>query len=654
MMVGNVFDAVLRRTSVALFNGSDALCQAVYGYDHASRLAYASDGYVDSAAYSYLANSPLAGQITFSRRSRTRMTTTKQYDYLNRLGSIASSPSNSFTYEYNAANQRTLDRLWDGSYWRYGYDALGQVVSGNKYWSDMTPVAGQQFGYAFDTIGNRTQTEAGGDQTGASLRVAHYTNNTLNQITSRDFPGYVDIMGDSLATNTVSVTVGGNNQPAYQKVECYRAQLAVPNTTGPQWPMVTVSAPGQASVTGHVYVAQTPENYSYDYDGNLLSDGRRNYTWDAENRLISMTSLSGAPSGSQLQLAFAYDYQGRRIQKVVSTWNGNSYVSQYTDNYAYDGWNCIAVLNPSLSLLNSFVWGSDLSGSMQGAGGVGGLIQVSYYGTATTNCFVAFDGNGNVSALVNAADGTTVANYDYGPFGELIRATGPMAKLNPKRFQTVTYDDETDLLYYGYRYCNPSTGRWLSRDPIGDWAFFEPYAATLSEPEQDKLQQEALLPAYLFVANAPIGQVDPLGLVCSCCCPGGNWSTENGVATSGGFIVGGMTINATLRCKAAPGITTTISAWAIGGGVIAGMSFRTGIMGSVTGAPQCADLYGGGGLRLYSFGLGPGKLGVSKVYITIAHSGASYALTGVGTGVGFKPIGPVTVAGMYVSVGCVN
>jgi hypothetical protein len=78
-------------------------------------------------------------------------------------------------------------------------------------------------------------------------------------------------------------------------------------------------------------------------DGNLTQDGRWTYTWDGENRLINMTSLSGAPSGSQLQLAFAYDYQGRRIQKVVSTNNGSGYVGEYTNNYAYDGWNCIAI-----------------------------------------------------------------------------------------------------------------------------------------------------------------------------------------------------------------------------------------------------------------------------------------------------------------------
>lgn len=51
-------------------------------------------------------------------------------------------------------------------------------------------------------------------------------------------------------------------------------------------------------------------------------------------------------------------------------------------------------------------------------------------------------------------------------FGELLRATGPMAKANPFRFSTKYQDDESDLLYYGYRYYNASTGRWLSRDPI--------------------------------------------------------------------------------------------------------------------------------------------------------------------------------------------
>ena len=80
---------------------------------------------------------------------------------------------------------------------------------------------------------------------------------------------------------------------------------------------------------------------------------------------------------------------------------------------------------------------------------------------------MAYDGNGNVTALINAADGALAANYEYGPFGEAIRMTGPMAKANPWRFSTKYDDDESDLLYYGYRFYKPSTGTWPNRDPIG-------------------------------------------------------------------------------------------------------------------------------------------------------------------------------------------
>jgi RHS repeat-associated protein len=110
------------------------------------------------------------------------------------------------------------------------------------------------------------------------------------------------------------------------------------------------------------------------------------------------------------------------------------------------------------------------------------LLAVSYHGTATTNCFPAYDGNGNVAALVNVADGTLAANYEYGPFGEVIRATGPMAKANTIRFSTKYQDDESDLLYYGYRYYKASTGAWLSRDPITERGGKNLYALVDNSP----------------------------------------------------------------------------------------------------------------------------------------------------------------------------
>jgi RHS repeat-associated protein len=460
------------------------LIQQSFGYDAASRLSTVADGNGNTAGYLYLANSPLVSQIAFKQSGVTRMTTTKAYDDLNRLTQVSSQagaagvPALAFNYAYNTANQRTQDRLADGSYWVYGYDSLGQVTSGHKYFYDHTPVPGQEFDYTFDTIGNRTQTKAGGDQTGGNQRMASYAVNNLNQITSRDYPGTNDVVGVALATNSVTV----NGLAAFHKWEYFWGTVKTNNTAAPAWLGVAVGSGGGTNM-GSLYLAQTPEQFSYDPDGNLTGDGRWTYTWDAENRLIGMAVRTAA--GPPYQLAFAYDARGRRIQKTVT--NGNAVT---VTDFLYDGWNLVAALTPQSSLLQSFLWGSDLSGSMQGAGGVGGLLEVSYHGNSTTNCFPAFDGNGNLAALVNAADGTVAANYEYGPFGEVIRATGPMAKANPFRFSTKYQDDESDLLYYGYRYYKASTGTWVNRDP---------------------LDEDGGINLYAFVLNAPINSIDEDG-----------------------------------------------------------------------------------------------------------------------------------------------
>ena len=410
----------------------------------------------------------LVGQIaSVQSGTTTTVTTTKNYDSLNRLTSISTVVSGdnasrlplSFGYQHNQANQRTRVTLADGSYWVYTFDDLGQVTSGKKYWSDGTPVAGQQFEYAFDTIGNRTSTTVGGSRTGDPVRTANYVRDFLNRLNSRDVPAYVDVLG--VANKGPDVTVNGT--AAYRKGEYYHYPLNVPNSTA-QYPSVSVVSQfgGEgSSQSGNVFVPASTESYDYDADGNLWYDGRWSYTWDGENRLVKMESLASGPGGSKRRLEFAYDFMGRRIWSKITNLDTSTVLSE--QKFIYDGWNLIAVLNANLSLRTAFVWGTDLSGSMQGAGGVGGLLKVSYN---SGNYFTAFDGNGNVAGLINAANGEFAAKYEYGPFGELIRATGPIAKANPFRFSTKYQDDETDLLYYGYRYYNASMGRWLNRDPL--------------------------------------------------------------------------------------------------------------------------------------------------------------------------------------------
>jgi RHS repeat-associated protein len=525
LTVSSGYDTLLRCTSLSL-NTTPSALSYTYAYDTASRLSTVSDG-AFSAAYTYLANSPLVSQITFKQSSTVRLTTSKQYDYLNRLQSIASAPSStaslplSYAYQYNDANQRVRMTLTDGSFWVYAYDALGQVVSGKRYWSDGTPVPGQQNEYTFDDIGNRSSAKFGGDASGANLRSASYTANRLNQYSSRTVPGGFDVVG--IAPASTSVTVNGSAAD-YRRGEYFQEPISVSNGSVPVWQSVSVTTGGGGSASGNVWTPKTPENYGYDLDGNTTSDGRWTYTWDAENRLVRLVANTAV--GPQQRIDLEYDWQGRRIRKKVWNNTGGTGTPAVDLKFVYDVWNVTAELdaNASSNLKRSYVWGLDLSGSEQGAGGVGGLLLLK---PASGNpLFVAYDGNGNVSGLIDATAGTTLAQYEYDPFGETLRMSGAgtVAKDNPLRFSTKYQDDESDLLYYGYRYYCPNTGRWLSRDPIGELAF-QRNVVNRELSIENRLQakkanvfenQEHL--AYVFVGNDPSDKIDLLGLEpCNAC-----------------------------------------------------------------------------------------------------------------------------------------
>jgi RHS repeat-associated protein len=461
------------------------------------------------------------------------MTTTKSYDLLNRLTNIvttnASGTVASFRYVYNSANQRTSVTNADSSYWVYTYDSLGQVVSGKKYWSDGTPVAGQQYTYGFDDIGNRKKTGAGGDQSGSNLRTANYGANSLNQYTNRDVPGYVSLVGTANSNSTVSISRSGYSTiwPSTRHGAYFWGEIPLDNTTGVVSATLNTLAVLNngsnpdlvSSNSGNVLLQQTQETFLYDLDGNLIRDGLWTNTWDGENRLISMQSRTNVPGAARQKLDFTYDWMGRRIQKVVSIWGGSSWSPQYTNRFAYDGWNVIGILNETNGLVSAFAWGSDLSGSLQGAGGVGGLLLADIRtGTSASTNFVCFDGNGNVSALVSSTNSAVSAAYEYGPFGEVIRATGLTATANPFRYSTKYEDDEGGLLYYGYRYYSPSLGRWWSRDPMGE---------------------RGGVNLACFAKNSPLRYWDGFGLCCGTCdAESGSNSSQTDSASCDGLCQG--------------------------------------------------------------------------------------------------------------------
>jgi len=312
---------------------------------------------------------------------------------------------------------------------------------------------------------------------------------------------------ESFGTAHSNATVTVNLQPTHQHGEYYRAELAVNNSTA-LWQAVTNigvlndgSNPDIVTTNlSYLFVPATSTTLSYDPDGNLTNDGHFSYVWNSENQLTSVASLTNTPAESKRRLTFEYDALGRRIRAGVSRWTNNTWLVTSSNKFVYDGWNLVAELNATNNaLVRSYAWGLDLSNTEQDAGGVGGLLWVndaSTLGSNSTHC-VAYDGNGNVTALVDAGSGNETARYEYGPFGDLTQASGLMARANPIRFSSKYHDDATGLIYYGYRYYSPTLQRWLNRDPLGE---------------------EGGLNLYGFVENDPVNGFDPLGME-------GFWST---------------------------------------------------------------------------------------------------------------------------------
>ena len=138
----------------------------------------------------------------------------------------------------------------------------------------------------------------------------------------------------------------------------------------------------------------------------------------------------------------------------------------YTDR-VFDGWNPVfeRVFDASTELPLSdtvYVWGADLSGSMQGAGGVGGLLAVKRDGVWYAPLY---DANGNVTAYASEA-GTIVAEYEYDAFGNTISQSGPLSDDFRHRFSTKPWIVALDVYDFGERVYSPELRRWLSRDPI--------------------------------------------------------------------------------------------------------------------------------------------------------------------------------------------
>jgi len=440
MTLTNAYDRLGRRSGLTLLTagGAGLASYAVnYGYDEAGRLAVVSNA-AFAARYSFAADGAAVSRLSCTTGGVETLRADRQYDGFGQITNLAWTAGGQtvdrFAYQHNAVGQRTRRTDVDGSRWDYGYDGLDQVASASRIASNGAVASASVYGY--DGIGNRRTMTADG-------RTTTYEANALNQYRR--------------------IVTGGGSESRFQ------GTLYVFNG------MVDMGGGGQTA------------ELRYDADGNVTNDGRFAYGWDAENRLITVANGSIVVSNT-------YDYLSRRVAKTVFT---NSSIILQHSSFVYDGWILISELFTDHGSLttNSYVWGLDLSGSLQGAG-LGGLLCSFNHEPSTMNHFLS-DANGNVTALV-ALDPNhqplTMTHYSYDPFGNSIPpinhepSTIPQ---NPFRFSTKYLDSETGLYYYGYRYYSPELGRWLNRDPMGE---------------------DGGENVYGFVGNNPLWRCDATGL----------------------------------------------------------------------------------------------------------------------------------------------
>lgn len=477
-------------------NMVDGIGTTKYTYSAAGQLLtedgpYASDT-VTSAYSNRLRTSPSLQQPTGS------WTNGFAYDSTKRLTNVTS-PAGSFGYLYESdllTHHPERITLPNTSYITNVFDANARLTA--TYLKNSGNSALDSYIYVYNTANQRTHL------TRADASTVGYNYDSIGQLTNADSSVNSEDRGYAYdaAWNLKWLT---NNGSASQFIVDNKNQLTnAPSPVGKQ---------------------------SYDSNGNLASSHYSSgfqwgYYYDDENRLSVLIRTNGTDI---TRSDFIYDGLGRLRERIeyapdsggagagafgavpVGDWAFSSGVI-----YIYDGWRVIQERDTNNTPTVSYTRGNDLSGSMEGAGGIGGLLgRSSGYsgGNFTTHNYYFADGNGNVTYMLNSSQ-SMVASYRYDPFGNTISSSGTLASANVYRFSSKEIHANSGMYYYGYRFYDPNLQRWINRDPLNESGFELVHIQSAQAPnhrfsEYAEITQGPNL--YAFARNSAY-KIDAFGL----------------------------------------------------------------------------------------------------------------------------------------------
>jgi len=496
------------RASVILPGPASQTWAQTYAWDAANRLTNITSG-AGSFVYAYGApNSTSALVHKLALPGGSYITNT--YDSVGRLLSTELRKSdasivNRHSYIVNSAGQRTKQTFTDGNYVDYTYDDIGQLKTAIGVEQDaLTQRWHEQFGYAYDAAGNLNY------RTNNAL-VQVFGVNNLNELTNVTRSGTLTVSGQAGSTAT-NVTVNSLTADLYTEKSFAKSGFSLVDGTNSFTAIAQSSTGASATNTINTYLPST-NNFQYDSNGNLLFDGRRAFAYDDENQLTSVLVTN------EWKSEFVYDGKMRRRIRKEYTWSSALGDWSLTNEvrYVYDANLVIQDRNTNNAAQVTYTRGRDLSGALERAGGIGGLLARSQHSTLnnqplTTHAFYHADGNGNIARMINPQQ-ALVAYYHYDPYGNLQASAGMLASANLYRFSSKELHVTSGLVYYLHRYYEPSTQRWPNRDLLEELGFnvlrqrnkYFTWAFRISGGS-------ASINPYAFVQNQPLSLYDPFGL----------------------------------------------------------------------------------------------------------------------------------------------
>ncbi len=423
-----------------------------YGYDALGRVvtASSSDGTID---YSY--EYDVLNRLTAVYDKIHDLTTTKSYDGLGHLVQEKLANGHVISYEYDGLGRELSVTLPDQSGIGYDYDARMRAVhrydaNGNQLYSHTYD--------SFDNAGNLLQEtflQNGGQRTfdwningqitaikSAAWNETEIAYDSLGNMTQKSVQGVPSVYQyDGLAQLT---NEQGDVSHEYRYDSLY-------NRISKDKTRCKVNSLNQLLQAGDT-------SYKYDRSGRLVEisdEGKtKKFVYDAFDRLVSVDDDGEVT-------AYIYDAENRRVSKRKA--DGEIL------HYIYQGQRDIGC-----SDADGVVKELRLLGLTKGAE-LGAAVALEVEGRTYAPIH---DHNGNLTALVDPLTGELVETYDYTAFGEGSEGE----KISPWRFSSKRMDDETGFYYFGRRYYDPGTARWITKDPLGFEGGPNLYAYVLNNP----------------------------------------------------------------------------------------------------------------------------------------------------------------------------